>query len=75
MEIPAPQQPPSLPQPSIPMVYVDKPVTWEYRQLTVEQGDLPTAEVLNQYGAEGWELAGILCLSPRIVFYFKRLAA
>ena len=75
MEIPAPQQPPSLPPPSIPMVYVDKPVTWEYRQLIVAEGDLPTTEVLNQYGVEGWELAGILCHPPRNVFYFKRLAA
>jgi len=57
------------------MVYVDKPGTWEYRLLPVAEGDLPTAEVLNQYGAEGWELASILCLSNRIVFYFKRLAA
>jgi hypothetical protein len=75
MEIPVPQQPPSMPYTPMPMVYVSQPVVWQYRQLVVEEGDPPTTEVLNQYGAEGWELAGILCLTPRVVFYFKRLAA
>ncbi len=71
----------TLPEPQVgaalpitPVVYVREPVLWEYRLLVAKEGRLPAEETLNRYGGEGWELAGVLHVSPRVIFYFKRLA-
>lgn len=49
----------------VPMVYERvpvEPVRWEYRVLTVDarEEDLPDAARLNELGAEGWLLVGVL---------------
>jgi hypothetical protein len=49
----------------VPMVYervAAEPVRWEYRVLTVDarEEDLPDAARLNELGAEGWLLVGVL---------------
>lgn len=49
----------------VPMVYERvpvEPVHWEYRVLTVDarEEDLPDAARLNELGAEGWLLVGVL---------------
>src|SRR5215472_10261585 len=49
----------------VPMVYERvpaEPVRWEYRVLTVDarEEDLPDAALLNELGAEGWLLVGVL---------------
>ena len=49
----------------VPMVYEQvpvEPVRWEYRVLTVDtrEGDLPDAVQLNELGAQGWLLVGVL---------------
>jgi hypothetical protein len=60
-----------------PMVYVTTATKWEYKQLArnLAQGAAPTEEELNDLGADGWELTGVLADSPMVYFYFKRLAA
>ncbi|MHB8597422.1 MAG: DUF4177 domain-containing protein [Ktedonobacteraceae bacterium] len=63
----------------LPMVYENEPVElprWEYRVLTVDTREeaLPDAEQLNELGAEGWSLVGVLEQSisgkGSIVFYY-----
>src|SRR5260370_23177574 len=49
----------------VPMVYERvpvEPVRWQYRVLTVDarEEDLPDAARLNELGAEGWLLVGVL---------------
>ena len=63
----------------LPIVYENVPVElprWEYRVLTVDtrEGALLDTEQLNESGAEGWSLVGVLEQSTSgkgsIVFYY-----
>ena len=63
----------------LPIVYEQLPVElprWEYHVLTIDTREeaLPDAEVLNELGAEGWSLVGVLEQSTSakgsIVFYY-----
>lgn len=65
-----PQQNPVRP----PMVYVEKPVKWEYKQIVRNlESEQPLDEKdLNALGEEGWELSGIAQQPPITYFYFKR---
>ena len=58
-----------------PMVYVEKKLKWEYKQLTRNlKKEKPLDETeLNTLGAEGWEMSGVAQHPPTIYFYFKRL--
>ncbi len=66
----------------VPMVYeqvMAEPVHWEYRVLTVDtrEQDLPDAVQLNELGAQGWLLVGILDQkvserSSKVHYYFVR---
>ena len=66
----------------LPMVYEQvpvEPVRWEYRVLTVDtrEEDLPDAVQLNELGAQGWLLVGVLDQgatgkSPLVHYYFVR---
>lgn len=58
-----------------PMVYVEKKLKWEYKQLTRNlKKEKPLDETeLNALGAEGWEMSGVTQHPPTIYFYFKRL--
>ena len=67
--------PPREPQPiRPPMVYVEKPLKWEYKQVVrnlEQEKPLDEAE-LNALGEEGWELSGIAQQPPLTYYYFKR---
>jgi hypothetical protein len=70
--------PPREPQPQPirpPMVYVEKQLKWEYKQIVrnLEKEKPPDESELNQLGEAGWELAGIAQQPPLAYFYFKRL--
>ncbi|HET6823610.1 MAG TPA: hypothetical protein VFH34_13250 [Anaerolineales bacterium] len=65
-----PQQNPIRP----PMVYVERPVKWEYKQIVrdLEKEKLLDEAELNELGKEGWELSGTAQQPPLAYFYFKR---
>jgi hypothetical protein len=67
--------PPLEPQPvRPPMVYVEKPLKWEYKQVVrnlEQEKPLDEAE-LNALGEEGWEMSGITQQPPLAYYYFKR---
>ena len=66
----------------VPMVYEQmpvEPVSWEYRVLTLDarEVDLPDTVQLNELGAQGWLLVGILDQGkvgkgPLVYYYFVR---
>ena len=66
----------------VPMVYEQmkvEPVSWEYRVLTIDtrEVDLPDTVQLNELGAQGWLLVGVLDQgtmgkSPQVYYYFVR---
>ncbi len=66
-----PQQQPVRP----PMVYVEKQLKWEYKQIVRDlEQEKPLDETeLNQLGEESWELSGVAQQPPLAYFYFKRL--
>lgn len=57
-----------------PMIYVEKSLKWEYKQIVRDlEKEQPLDESeLNALGEEGWELAGVAQHPPRTYFYFKR---
>jgi hypothetical protein len=57
------------------MIYVEKSVKWEYKQIVrdLEKEPLPGEPELNALGEEGWELSGVAQQPPMAYFYFKRL--
>ena len=77
-EIPPPF-PPRPVYPPLPEVHVQPPMVfvqpaWEYRHVTREpgaQGALGEAE-LNELGAAGWELVGVVTEQTAVHYYFKR---
>lgn len=58
-----PPRPPLPEAPAVapPMIYVQKHIQWEYKQLVRNLGKAiaPTADELNTLGQEGWELTGV----------------
>ena len=71
-----PPREPKQPEPARPpMIYVEKPTKWEYKQLirNLEKGNPPDESELNQLGEEGWELSAVAQQPPLAYFYFKRL--
>ena len=69
-----PSEPKSPESVRAPMVYVSKPLKWEYKQIV---RDLETEKLLdeaemNALGEEGWELTGIAQQPPRTYYYLKR---
>jgi hypothetical protein len=56
------------------MVYVEKPLKWEYKQVVTNlESEKPLDESkLNALGEEGWELAGVAQHPPLAYYYFKR---
>jgi hypothetical protein len=58
-----------------PMIYVEKQLKWEYKQIIRDlEKEKPLDEAeLNELGKEGWELSGIAQQPPLSYFYFKRL--
>ena len=69
---PQPQQPgPSQP----PMVYVYEKQEWEYKVVikNAAEEELLSERELNDFGRSGWELAGVVSLPGKVLFYFKRV--
>ncbi|MCC6612692.1 MAG: hypothetical protein IT320_04385 [Anaerolineae bacterium] len=59
-----------------PIVYQKEPVVWRYKLLTRDldkRESPPTEAELNELGAEGWEIAGIIAQGSRVYVYLKRL--
>lgn len=55
------------------MVYVYERPRWEYRTLLKSSDDAPlTEQDLNSFGADGWELVGVVALSGKVQLFFKR---
>lgn len=57
-----------------PMVYIEKGMKWEYKQVIRNlQNETPLdEEELNALGEDGWEMSGIAQQPPRTCYYFKR---
>lgn len=57
-----------------PMVYVEKQLKWEYKQIVrnLKKESAPDESELNQLGEEGWEMSGVAQQPPLTYFYFKR---
>jgi len=57
-----------------PMIYVEKQLKWEYKQIVrnFENEKLLAETELNALGEDGWELTGIAQQPPNTYFYFKR---
>jgi hypothetical protein len=60
---------------SAPMVYVEKRLMWEYKQIVrnLKKEGAPDEAELNQLGEAGWEMSGVAQQPPLAYFYFKRL--
>jgi hypothetical protein len=58
-----------------PMVYIEKRLKWEYKQIVrnLKKENLPDEAELNKLGEEGWEMSGVAQQPPLAYFYFKRL--
>lgn len=58
-----------------PMVYIERPTRWEYKQIVrnLETESPPDEAELNKLGEEGWGLSGVAQKPPFAYFYFKRL--
>ena len=69
---PAPADQPALPPQ--PLIYLGQKMTWQYKTVVRELSAAAalTDADLNQLGAEGWELAGVLTVDRAVHFYFKR---
>lgn len=57
-----------------PMVYIEKPMQWEYKQIVRDlEREKPLDEKeLNDLGKDGWEMAGVAQHPPMAYYYFKR---
>lgn len=57
-----------------PMIYVERDLKWEYRQVVRDlENEKPLDEAeLNALGEEGWELGGVAHYRTSAYFYFKR---
>ena len=70
-----PPREPKQPEPvRPPMIYVEKPLKWEYKQIVRNmENEKPLDEKeLSELGDEGWEMTGIAQQPPLTYFYFKR---
>ncbi|MEO8355218.1 MAG: hypothetical protein ABI621_04840 [Chloroflexota bacterium] len=57
-----------------PMIYVERQLKWEYKQIVrnlESEKTLDEAE-MNALGEDGWEMTGIAQHPPMTYYYFKR---
>ena len=74
--VPHPAAPPVPPPAALPLPMVHVVPTWSYKHLqrpVAELGELTAAE-LDELGAEGWELTGVVPESGTVHLFFKRPA-
>lgn len=72
-----PPREPKQPEPvRPPMIYVEKQLKWEYKQIIRNlESEKPLDEKeLSELGDVGWEMTGIAQQPPMTYFYFKRQA-
>jgi hypothetical protein len=57
-----------------PMIYIEKQLKWEYKQLVRDaESEKPLdGTELNALGEDGWEMAGVAQQTPLTYYYFKR---
>jgi hypothetical protein len=57
-----------------PMVYIEKRLNWEYKQIVrdLKKENPPDEAELNALGEEGWEMSGVAQQPPLAYYYFKR---
>ncbi len=57
-----------------PMVYVERQLKWEYKQIVrnLESGKTLDEAEMNAFGVDGWEMTGIAQYPPMTYYYFKR---
>lgn len=57
-----------------PMIYVEKQLKWEYKQIirNLENENPLDESELTALGEDGWEMSGIAQHPPLAYFYFKR---
>ena len=69
-----PREPGQLEPVRPPMVYIEKSLKWEYKQIVRNlESEKPLDESeLNLLGEQGWEMTGIVQQPPVTYFYFKR---
>ena len=69
-----PSEPKSPESVRAPMVYVRKPLKWEYKQIVrdLETDKLLDEAEMNALGEEGWELSAIAQQPPLTYYYLKR---
>jgi hypothetical protein len=58
----------------LPMIYVNKQLVWEYKQIVRDlESEKPLEEPeLNKLGDDGWEMSGIAQQASLTYYYFKR---
>lgn len=69
-----PHAEPTEPLAQQPTIYVERDAVWEYKIVDYAEDDAATltTTALDTYGAQGWELCGVLPLDETIRFFFKR---
>jgi hypothetical protein len=57
-----------------PMVYIEKQLKWEYKQIARNlENEKPLEEAeMNALGEDGWEMTGVVQHTSTAYFYFKR---
>lgn len=57
-----------------PMIYIEKRLKWEYKQIVrnLENEKLLDEKELNELGKDGWEMSGIAQRAQTTYYYFKR---
>ena len=76
---PQPPQPqhPEQRQVQSPMVYVYEKPAWEYKVVVKDAAEhaLLSERELNDFGSSGWELVGVVGLTSKVQYCFKRARA
>jgi hypothetical protein len=76
---PQPPQPQHAEQRQVqpPMVYVYENPTWDYKVVVRDAAEhsLLSEQELNDLGSTGWELVGVVALTSKVQYCFKRARA
>ena len=60
----------------LPVVYVDTPVQWRYLHHwhDLKEGPAASDEILDELGAQGWELVAAFTVGKKLCYLFKSQA-
>ena len=72
---PRPSETPAVEPSMSPVIYVPQKTVWAYHIVIRDVAtEAPmSVEELNELGADGWELVGVITSDSSIIHYFKRL--